>query len=762
MSRLGRGFPVQVRNVAAVRAAASGPQTWTGTDGTVLVTATSDAFSASGTVSWSGTGATVQIDATSSAFSRGASLQISGRKLVDSNGNVYLLHTMASWGITNLTTNANIDTALDGVAAAGFNGITFWVGGTWDASGWNMYTDGQGRAWWTGTVWGSTFGTAWNGVDYIVAGCASRGLTATLSFNASNTGPDWEARTNAQMQTVGSTVATRYLSSPNIVWHVMFDDAPGATHTTASTRGQRAKAIFQGINGVEGTNTRVRWMEPARTDSNYATGWVTDTDIHVMNCWYDYGGNSTEIVEAGYTESGATTYPVGDCEPPYDGSPHYTGSRPQQLRERTYASFIEGGTYAQFGHEDWWPFGASGIYTESLTWSQVPTDAHVLEQGYAFGVINTYCANAAWEPDSTFVGSTVAGSGETKAASGSCGTSAVAYFPSSRTITVDTTVITGTGNVRLRWFDPVLNTYSSIAASEAQNATRSISYPSNHADGTSDFVLIVDNPDQTWTGTGATVTITATSGSFTPGGTATWTGNGATVTVTATSDSFAASGTAVWSSTDGLVTVTGTSSSFVGTGTTVWTGTDATVTRDVDAFTVGAATWTGRPSRSLQRRTPSSPARSPGPATAAPSPLLAPPGCSPPARSPGQGPTGWSRSRRPPGRSGSAPDRRHGTARRAPSPSPRHRTRSPPPAPSCGPATAARSPCRRRRARSRPVLSPGPATPARLPSRRRPGRSPWQAPRHGSGPPPPSSSPLRAGRSAVAHSSRSSAPGRSA
>jgi hypothetical protein len=540
MSRLGRGFPVQVRNVAAVPAAASGPQTWTGTDGTVLV-------------------------------------------------------TMASWGITNLTTNANIDTALDGVAAAGFNGITFWVGGTWDASGWNMYTDGQGRAWWTGTVWGSTFGTAWNGVDYIVAGCASRGLTATLSFNASNTGPDWEARTNAQMQTVGSTVATRYLSSPNIVWHVMFDDAPGATHTTASTRGQRAKAIFQGINGVEGTNTRVRWMEPARTDSNYATGWVTDTDIHVMNCWYDYGGNSTEIVEAGYTESGATTYPVGDCEPPYDGSPHYTGSRPQQLRERTYASFIEGGTYAQFGHEDWWPFGASGIYTESLTWSQVPTDAHVLEQGYAFGVINTYCANAAWEPDSTFVGSTVAGSGETKAASGSCGTSAVAYFPSSRTITVDTTVITGTGNVRLRWFDPVLNTYSSIAASEAQNATRSISYPSNHADGTSDFVLIVDNPDQTWTGTGATVTITATSGSFTPGGTATWTGNGATVTIAATSDAFAASGTAVWSSTDGLVTVTGTSSSFVGTGTTVWTGTDATVTITAtsDAFTVGAATWTG-------------------------------------------------------------------------------------------------------------------------------------------------------------------------
>lgn len=66
---------------------------------------------------------------------------------------------------------------------------------------------------------------------------------------------------------------------------------------------------------------------------------------------------------------------------------------------------------------------------------------------------------------------------------------------------------------------------------------------------------------QTWTGTAATVTITGTSGSFTPGA-VTWTGTDATVTVTAASGSFTP-GTATWTGTDATVVVTASSGSFV-------------------------------------------------------------------------------------------------------------------------------------------------------------------------------------------------------
>ena len=51
----------------------------------------------------------------------------------------------------------------------------------------------------------------------------------------------------------------------------------------------------------------------------------------------------------------------------------------------------------------------------------------------------------------------------------------------------------GTG-LNLRWYDPTAGTYTTIAASEAQQSNRAVSYPANHPDGTSDWVLVVDAP----------------------------------------------------------------------------------------------------------------------------------------------------------------------------------------------------------------------------------------------------------------------------
>ena len=68
------------------------------------------------------------------------------------------------------------------------------------------------------------------------------------------------------------------------------------------------------------------------------------------------------------------------------------------------------------------------------------------------------------------------------------------YFPSSRSISINTTVLAADGNVRLRWYDPTAGTYSTIAAAEAKTASRSVNYPANHGDGTSDWVLVVDMP----------------------------------------------------------------------------------------------------------------------------------------------------------------------------------------------------------------------------------------------------------------------------
>jgi hypothetical protein len=283
-------------------------------------------------------------------------------------------------------------------------------------------------------------------------------------------------------------IATRYLSYPHIIWHIMFDD----TQTPAVTRGIRIKNLFDGINDTEGPTKRpVRWLEPNQGSSTFDQGWVGDVDVFPINCLYNYNGNSTEISETAYAQ---VSGPIGDCEPLYVAHPYSVGNSPQQLRERNYALFIEGGSLINFGHEDWWPFGASGIFTAGLTWPQVldgSSSVEMVQTSYCWTFIDTYLKNSGYGPVSTFV-TTGEGSGETKAAQGASGTVAVAYFPDNRTVAVDTTIIAGTGNVRLRWFDPVLGTYSTIAASEAQQTGRSVTLPSARGDGTRDFVLVVD------------------------------------------------------------------------------------------------------------------------------------------------------------------------------------------------------------------------------------------------------------------------------
>jgi hypothetical protein len=203
---------------------------------------------------------------------------------------------------------------------------------------------------------------------------------------------------------------------------------------------------------------------------------------------YEYSDSHTIEVEAIYAEVG--TVPVCDCESPYDGSSN-AGASHVGTRIRTAAVFIEGGMLHAWGHEDLWPFGKTGLFSEGLSYTQVLTHSSTVEAGRIFAAIKPYVSDLNYAPTSAFV-TTGEGTTTAKAAQGASPTAALAYFPSSRTVSVDTTILSGTGNVRLRWFDPTTNSYTVIAASEAQQTGRSITYPSAHADSNNDWLLIVD------------------------------------------------------------------------------------------------------------------------------------------------------------------------------------------------------------------------------------------------------------------------------
>jgi Putative collagen-binding domain of a collagenase len=269
----------------------------------------------------------------------------------------------------------------------------------------------------------------------------------------------------------------------------MFDDS---SVTPATTAGQRIEAFFAGVNGAEGARRRpVRWVEAGNGLSTADQGWLKTANLHAtLNSWYDYGSSSTQIAEAGYNQ--VRRVPVGDAEPPYDGAPHYTGNAGQQLRERSYATFLEGGALINYGQEDWWRFGLTGLYSEGLAWQQVQRHPHTIQQSYAWRLLNRYVAKRTWVPEQRLFLTTGTGRGDTKAAAGRSPAAAIAYFPSRRTVVVNTTVIAGTGRVRLRWYGPTTGRFHTISASERQRRNRSVTYPSRHSDGSNDWVLVVD------------------------------------------------------------------------------------------------------------------------------------------------------------------------------------------------------------------------------------------------------------------------------
>jgi hypothetical protein len=450
-------------------------------------------------------------------FGRGPAFatSISGRKVLDQYGDVFLMRSMASWTLYDLSA-ANITTMLEAINGRGFNAVTVWAGGGYDlAADYIPYATKvllNGSAgndpWWTGSPWvtnssGSGMGAAWTHMDHIVDECLRLGMVVNMSLCLSwgNGGAaDMATAGTSAMQNVGAAVANRYpiANYPNIVWHAMYDSAYSGTNAAT------VNAYYTGVNNVEGSSARpVRWTEPNGLESVwdvYIDPDNTPAFGPTMNGFYDNGfsgttwANCAENVQASYAEA---AIPTGNTEAFYDGSPWaggVAGDFGQQLREQSVAVFLEGGMYINYSHMAWYPFGKSGEGdTEGLAYTAVPDHVHTVQMSYIWALIDLYVADTTWAPTTAFV-TTGTGSGNTKAAVGASNTAALAYFPNSRTISVDTTILTGTGNVRLRWWDPTNNTYTSIAASEAQQIGRSVTHPGNTSNsaGVGDWMLVVD------------------------------------------------------------------------------------------------------------------------------------------------------------------------------------------------------------------------------------------------------------------------------
>jgi hypothetical protein len=157
--------------------------------------------------------------------------------------------------------------------------------------------------------------------------------------------------------------------------------------------------------------------------------------------------------------------------------------------------------------QNWWAStsGATGLFYSDFTFVN-PTAASYLASSYAttgsseLGYLSSFLRSFAWQtlvPDTghTFVTGglgTYASTGDPNyndyatAAVTPTGIG-VAYMPTARTITVNFAAFGA--NPTVQWFDPTTNTYSSVAG--PFSSLQSLTPPGSHADGSSDWVLVV-------------------------------------------------------------------------------------------------------------------------------------------------------------------------------------------------------------------------------------------------------------------------------
>jgi hypothetical protein len=133
-----------------------------------------------------------------------------------------------------------------------------------------------------------------------------------------------------------------------------------------------------------------------------------------------------------------------------------------------------------------------GIYDGGAGWLRILDEAPQLHARHAWSLVDRYVADQSWSPDDGRFVTRGVGSGDTKAASGYSSSAALAYFPTRRPVTVDTTVIAGNVGVRLSWYDPTTGKYGVISDAEPATASRPVTFPAAHPDGSADWVLVVE------------------------------------------------------------------------------------------------------------------------------------------------------------------------------------------------------------------------------------------------------------------------------
>jgi hypothetical protein len=321
--------------------------------------------------------------------------------------------------------------------------------------------------------------------DRIIRSAASHGLTVILDpIETGGFLGTMRANGVNKCMAYGRYLGSRYKSFDNIIW------MSGNDFQRRYWRdyGDVVKAVASGIKETDTRHIHTLELNYFLSSSLDNPKWA---DIIDLNAAYTYFPTYAEVLRD-YNRTPAV--PVFLIEADYEFE---NGTNPERLRRQEYWSFLAGACGHIYGNGYIWPFkdgwkdNLDTIGTVQFGYCKAlfqsgPWYALVPDQKHKLVIAGYGTFSSGGSPHSSIdVNDYVA------TASTLDGKLAIVYMPTARTITVDLTKLSG--SVTARWYGPTTGYYQTVAGSPFANTSpRDFTTPAAHADGSSDWVLVLE------------------------------------------------------------------------------------------------------------------------------------------------------------------------------------------------------------------------------------------------------------------------------
>lgn len=385
-----------------------------------------------------------------------------GRYLQTAGGEPFLINGDTPWQLVGNCTTAEITEYLEDRASKLFNALLIETPTAYFATQTPLYNNRNGDAPFTSTSYSTaSFDSLnedyWAIVDHAVNEANRLGIAmfmspAYLGFVGGEQG--WNVQVNAEsdadLQTYGATLATRYASQANVVWVMGGDyNAPNVA---------KQWNIALGIRSVN--PAALITYHGGRPTSAYANA-AGQTGFNLNNIY-------TDGVEYTYA---ATEYARSGPLPFFLIEGHYeSGDNAQLIRRQAYATILSGGCGHFYANSQLWGLGGYGFYsTAAAAMAAQLNSTGALDMAHVATLFAAYDWSLLVPKTDSSLITTALGSGDARiiGALASDGSFAMIWTPS-QNFTVSMSVF-ASSSVRARWFNPTDGSYSTASGSPFNN-----------------------------------------------------------------------------------------------------------------------------------------------------------------------------------------------------------------------------------------------------------------------------------------------------